>query len=149
MTDKGLSHTFELPAQFSKNGDTAWQNVINNWLQNLFSCLDESAIYQWFCHNHSKTFLITSSSRNRRAEVFCEKDVLKNFAKFTGKQLCQSLFFNNFIEITVQHGYSPVNLLYIFRALFPKKTYGGLLLGICIFSCFDETWVFLLKQLQN
>ena len=27
-------------------------------------------------------------------KVFCKKDVLKNFAKFTGKHLCQSLFFN-------------------------------------------------------
>ena len=28
-------------------------------------------------------------------EVCCEKGVLRNFAKFTGKYLCQSLFFNN------------------------------------------------------
>ena len=28
-------------------------------------------------------------------EVFCKKDVLRNFAKFTGKHLCKSLFFNN------------------------------------------------------
>ena len=27
-------------------------------------------------------------------EVFSKKGVLKNFAKFTGKHLCQSLFFN-------------------------------------------------------
>ena len=27
-------------------------------------------------------------------EVFCKNDVLRNFAKFTGKHLCQSLFFN-------------------------------------------------------
>ena len=27
--------------------------------------------------------------------MFCEKDVLRNFTKFTGKHLCQSLFFNN------------------------------------------------------
>ena len=27
-------------------------------------------------------------------EMFYEKGVLKNFAKFTGKHLCQSLFFN-------------------------------------------------------
>ena len=27
-------------------------------------------------------------------EVFCKKSVLKNFAKFTGKHICQSLFFN-------------------------------------------------------
>ena len=26
--------------------------------------------------------------------MFCEKDVPRNFAKFTGKHLCQSLFFN-------------------------------------------------------
>ena len=32
--------------------------------------------------------------RSSRPEVFCEKDVLKNFAKFTGKHLCQSPFFN-------------------------------------------------------
>ena len=27
-------------------------------------------------------------------EVFCKKAFLKNFAKFTGKHLCQSFFFN-------------------------------------------------------
>ena len=27
-------------------------------------------------------------------EVFCKKDALRNFTKFTGKHLCQSLFFN-------------------------------------------------------
>ena len=27
-------------------------------------------------------------------EVFCEKSLLKNFVKFTGKDLCQSLFLN-------------------------------------------------------
>ena len=26
--------------------------------------------------------------------MFCKKGVLKNFAKFTGKQVCQRLFFN-------------------------------------------------------
>ena len=29
-----------------------------------------------------------------RPEVFCRKGVLRNFAKFTGKHLCQSFFFN-------------------------------------------------------
>ena len=27
-------------------------------------------------------------------EVFCEKGVLRNYTKFTGRHLCQSLFFN-------------------------------------------------------
>ena len=32
--------------------------------------------------------------RSSRPEVFCKKGVLRNFTKFTGKHLCQSLFFN-------------------------------------------------------
>ena len=35
----------------------------------------------------------------------------------------------NFIEITLRHGCSAVNLLYIFRAPFRKNTSGGLLLS--------------------
>ena len=38
--------------------------------------------------------LVCGFTMNRRPEVFCKKDVLENFAKFTGKPLCQSLFFN-------------------------------------------------------
>ena len=33
-------------------------------------------------------------NRSSRPEVFCEKGVLRNFSKFTGNHLCQSLFFN-------------------------------------------------------
>ena len=32
--------------------------------------------------------------RSSRPEVFCKKSGLRNFAKFTGKHLCQSIFFN-------------------------------------------------------
>ena len=32
--------------------------------------------------------------RSSRPEVFCKKGVLRNFAKLTGKHLCQELFFN-------------------------------------------------------
>ena len=34
-------------------------------------------------------------TRSSHPEVFCKKGVLRNFAKFTGKHLCQSLSFNN------------------------------------------------------
>ena len=34
------------------------------------------------------------TDRSSCPEVFCKKGVLGNFAKFTGKHLCQSLFFN-------------------------------------------------------
>ena len=36
----------------------------------------------------------SSKSLSSRQEVFCEKGVLRNFTKFAGKYLCQSLFFN-------------------------------------------------------
>ena len=37
--------------------------------------------------------------RSSHPEVFCKKGVLKKFAKFTGKHLCQSLFLkSNFIK---------------------------------------------------
>ena len=32
--------------------------------------------------------------KSSRPEVFCKKGVLRTFAKFTGKQFCQGLFFN-------------------------------------------------------
>ena len=32
--------------------------------------------------------------RSSRPEVFCKKVVLRNFGKFTGKHLCQSLYFD-------------------------------------------------------
>ena len=35
---------------------------------------------------------------------------------------------SNFIEISLQHGCSPINFLHIFRILFSKNTSGGLLL---------------------
>ena len=34
------------------------------------------------------------NTRSSRPEMFCKKGVLKKFAKFAGKYLCQSLFFN-------------------------------------------------------
>ena len=35
--------------------------------------------------------LWSSCNRNRRQEMLCKKGALRNFAKFTGKHLCQSL----------------------------------------------------------
>ena len=42
---------------------------------------------------------LSYSERSSRPEVFCTKGVLKNFAKFTGKRLCQSLFFNEATDL--------------------------------------------------
>ena len=40
--------------------------------------------------------------------------------------------FNNFIEITLRHGCTPVNLLHFFKTPFPKNTSGGLLLWFSV-----------------
>ena len=50
-----------------------------------------------FCSNKrnsvGKTRKMISQS-SRRSKVLCKNGVLRNFVKFTGKHLCQSLFFN-------------------------------------------------------
>ena len=38
--------------------------------------------------------MLSSTVQKQPPEVFCKKSVLKNFAKFTRKHLCQRLFFN-------------------------------------------------------
>ena len=55
-------------------------------------------------------------------EVFCKKGVLKIFAKFTGKHLCKSLFFNKVA------GLWPVNFVKFPRTPFLHNTSGRLLL---------------------
>ena len=61
---------------------------------------------------------------------------LKICSKFIEEHQCRSVvsvkLLCNFIEITLWHGYSPANLLHIFRTSFPKNTYGGLLLEIFV-----------------
>ena len=66
------------------------------------------------------------------------KDVLKICSKFTGEHPCRSMIsiklLSNFIEITLRHGCSPVNLLHIFRTPFLKNTSDWLLLMLELYS---------------
>ena len=57
---------------------------------------------KWLSVNFCRPFLLNQKqdvgwlllrNRSSRPEVFCRTSVLKTFAKFTGKHLCQSLFF--------------------------------------------------------
>ena len=43
---------------------------------------------------HEKVVVCGYILRRSRPEMFCKKCALENFAKFTVKHLCQSLFFN-------------------------------------------------------
>ena len=72
--------------------------------------------------------------RSSHPEVFLRKGVLKICSKFTRERPCRSAISiklqSNFIEITLRHRCSPVNLLHIFRTPFSKNTSGRLLLSL-------------------
>ena len=56
--------------------------------------------------------------RSSSPEVFCENGVLRHFAKFTGKHLCQSLFFNK----VAGHKCFPENFSKFLRTPFFYRT---------------------------
>ena len=70
--------------------------------------------------------------RSNLPEVFLRKGVPKIYSKFIGEHPCRSVILiklqSNFIEITLEHGCYPVNLLHILRTPFYKNTSGVLLL---------------------
>ena len=65
-------------------------------------------------------------SRSSRPDVFCKKGVLRNVAKLTGKQLCQSLYFNKvaglrpatLLKQRLWHLCFPVNFAKLLRTPF-------------------------------
>ena len=69
-------------------------------------------------------------------EVFYKKGVLRNFTKFTGKHLCQSLSFNKVADLRpatllkkrLWHRCFPVNFVKFLRTPFLQNTAGRLLL---------------------
>ena len=53
--------------------------------------------------------------------MFDRKGVLKNFANFTGKHLCQSLFFNKELKKRLWHRCFPVKFAKILRTPFLQR----------------------------
>ena len=87
-------------------------------------------------------------SRNSRPEEFCKKGVLRNFTKFTGKHLCQSLFFNKVAGLSpaallkkrLWQRCFPVNFVKFLRTPFHTEHLSWLLLDINeIFDIFYKT----------
>ena len=64
--------------------------------------------------------------------MFCKKIVLRNFTKFTGKNMCQIHFFNRvaglrpptLLKKKFWHRCFPVNFANLLRTPFLKNTYG-------------------------
>ena len=76
-------------------------------------------------------------AQNRSSHQRCsmKNGVLRNFTKFTGKHMCQSLFFNTVAYLSpatllkkrLWHRYFPVNFAKFLRTPFLKNTSGRLL----------------------
>ena len=86
----------------------------------------------------SQSIIFGPLFRSSRPEVFCKKSVLKNFTKFTGKHLCQRLFFNKVAGLRAatllkkRHWQRcfPVNFTKFIRTPFLQNTSGRLLLSL-------------------
>ena len=86
--------------------------------------------------------------RRSHPGVFCKKRVLKNFAKFMGKHLCQRLFFNKvaglkpviLLKKSLWHRCFPVNFGKFSRTPFLKEYLWWLLL--C--SEYKTIWLYVL-----
>ena len=79
------------PGMFCKKG--VFENFAN---QRCFHVNFAKFLRAPFFIEHLWWVLLKSSkakSRSSRPEMFCKKGALRNFAKFTEKYLCQSLFF--------------------------------------------------------
>ena len=88
----------------------------------------------WVKNWVSALLFIVSCGRNR-PEVFCIKVVLKNFANFTGKHLCQSLIFNKvaglrpaLLKKRLWHKCFPVNFAKFLKTRFFMEHLWGMLL---------------------
>ena len=67
--------------------------------------------------------------RSSRPEAFCKKGVPRNFTKFTGKHLCQSLRPATLLKMKLWNRYFPVNFVKFLRTLFSTEHLWWLLLG--------------------
>ena len=88
--------------------------------------------------------------RSSRSEVFYKKAVLRNFAKFTGKHLCQTLFNRLLIKLLKKklwHRFFPVNFAKFLRTPFVTEHLWWLLLTTVNMS--DVCFWLKFKRLQK
>ena len=129
--------TFEFP--YHRKSKRKYKTFLNDRLLKILALKYESIRFTrlWVLKNYEVNWKLTTNHivyRSSRPEVFVGKVVLKICSKFTGEHPWQSIIsiklLWNFIEITLWHTCSPINLLDIFRTLFYKNTSRWLLLSI-------------------
>ena len=104
-------------------------SLLTEHLQMTASC-----VQLWIMRSFSEQFFYRASpgtaiSRSSRPEVICKKGVLRNFAKFIGKHLCQRLLFSKVAGLRpatlfkkgLWHRCFPVNFKKFLRTPFLKE----------------------------
>ena len=86
--------------------------------------------------------------------MFCKKDILRNFTKFTGKRLCQRLFLKepqarNFIKEEFWHGCFHMNFPKFLRTPFFTEGCFWILFKTCHVMVVFITWTCLLPCLLH
>ena len=117
---------------------------------NLFKMTSKSCWYSAKLLGYSIKITSDIDKRKQPPEVFYKKGVLKNGTKFTGKHLCQSLFFNNIAELKTQ--VSSCEFCEIFKNTFFIKhvrttASGQMSLGNCSASMY--AWYFLRNNWED
>ena len=92
MTTQEYSVQYDFVAPLTITTNKAFLTV-EYFLPNLFIGLFHYALL--IC-------LLSWKTRGSHRRCYVRKDVLRNFAKFTGKHLCQDLFFNKVEGFSVQ-----------------------------------------------
>ena len=98
-----------------------------------------------------------AENRSSRPEVFCKKGVLRNFTKFKGKHLCQSLFFNKvaglrpatLLKKRLWHRCFPVNFAKFLRTSFLTEHLRWLLLRKVLLSLVPTAAISSIAQLRR
>ena len=104
--------------------------LCDNWMTLLF--------VKAYCYSE---IYLTAMFRSTHRRCSVRKGVLRNFAKFTGKHLCQRLFFNKvaglrpatLLKKSLWHMCFPVNFAKFLRTPFLQNTSGRLLLHVVAF----------------
>ena len=100
------------------------------WVQQRKSFQIKMSIKRWAFVDQNPPWI--DNKRKQPPEVFYKKNIRKNFAKFTRKHLCQSLFAGHgpatWLKKRLWHGCFPVNFAKFLRTPFSQNTYGRLLL---------------------
>ena len=112
-----------------------WKKIFDSVGKVYFLWITSNRLLIWrieilWTQRFALQFCIYTSSR---PELFCKKYVLRNFAKFPGKHLCQSLFFNKVAAlrpVTLSkkrfwHRCFPGNFAKFLRTLFLQNTSGS------------------------